>query len=556
MADLKISELTLLAGSGLAADDELAIVDTSASETKKIVSKDLIQAGVQLIDDATIPNTKIAGGAPPGSIDTAALADAAVTAAKLADQSSGIYNTGLPATGAFVGQLAVDATDHKSYIWSGTAWTPFMGAAGLNTLTVVAGTTPVLLSTAVAGDNTDITVELEPTTAAGQFLAGPTATNGPVVQRRIAGADLPTATTTTKGGVVVNGNGLTMAGETIAINNTVAASAAFQVVTYDAYGLVTSGRGIIGADLPPATVTTPGVITPAPDLSVDVAGVLTHSNLIAAGTGTKVAYDANGHITASQPLDPTDIPDLDASKITSGALPTDRIADRSVTAIKLADYATAYIQDYKPSDSGNTIGQFWLNPLAQQIRMWDGNVWVPIGVGALAEQNLRFCGLFDATDGSITAVTSLGLNSGFKVGDVIPVMTEQLTGAYFVCEVPGNAVGQLPGVNFDAGDWIVGISTAVGWERIDTLNGGGGGTLDSLVDVTITTPGAGQVLTYDGAFWVNQTIPSATFTSSGIVELATAAEVADGTDDVRAVTSAGVSSFYLPLDFDLLTLLS
>ncbi len=36
MADLKISELTALAGANLATGDELAIVDTSASETKKI----------------------------------------------------------------------------------------------------------------------------------------------------------------------------------------------------------------------------------------------------------------------------------------------------------------------------------------------------------------------------------------------------------------------------------------------------------------------------------------------------------------------------------------
>jgi hypothetical protein len=134
------------------------------------------------------------------------------------------------------------------------------------------------------------------------------------------------------------------------------------------------------------------------------------------------------------------------------------------------------------------------------------------------------------------------------VGDVIPTMTDQLTGAYFVCNTPGNAVGQLPGVAFDAGDWIVGISVAVGWNRIDTLNsggGGGGGTLDGLADVTLTTPGAGQVLSYNGASWVNTTLPSATDAVKGIIELATNAEVVAGTDTIRAVVPKTLADNYL-----------
>lgn len=38
MADLKISELSALTGANLAAADELAIVDNSASEPKKLQS--------------------------------------------------------------------------------------------------------------------------------------------------------------------------------------------------------------------------------------------------------------------------------------------------------------------------------------------------------------------------------------------------------------------------------------------------------------------------------------------------------------------------------------
>ena len=47
MADLKISELSALAGSDVATGDLVAVVDSSASETKKLTIGDLIANGVQ-----------------------------------------------------------------------------------------------------------------------------------------------------------------------------------------------------------------------------------------------------------------------------------------------------------------------------------------------------------------------------------------------------------------------------------------------------------------------------------------------------------------------------
>ena len=59
MSDLKISELPALAGNNLATADLLPVVDTSASETKKLTVVDLVANGVTLISDATIPGAKI-----------------------------------------------------------------------------------------------------------------------------------------------------------------------------------------------------------------------------------------------------------------------------------------------------------------------------------------------------------------------------------------------------------------------------------------------------------------------------------------------------------------
>jgi hypothetical protein len=93
-----------------------------------------------------------------------------------------------------------------------------------------------------------------------------------------------------------------------------------------------------------------------------------------------VTVDAQGHTSAGANLDASDIPVLNASKITEGEFPTDRIADDAVTIDKLADYSTASLGETFPTPS--FIGQLHLNPLDKSFYMWDGNVWVPIGISA------------------------------------------------------------------------------------------------------------------------------------------------------------------------------
>ena len=58
MPDLEISKLPGLSGAALEQNDPLPITDTSAATTKKITAKDLVQNGLQLIDDGSIPAEK------------------------------------------------------------------------------------------------------------------------------------------------------------------------------------------------------------------------------------------------------------------------------------------------------------------------------------------------------------------------------------------------------------------------------------------------------------------------------------------------------------------
>ena len=236
MADLKISQLAALAGANLATADELAIVDSSASETKKITVTDLVGNATTLIADATIPGAKILFGAggiagasiADGGISTAKVADDAITAAKLGNESTVDLVTTLPGAGAFTGQIALDTDDNKIYIWDGSAWRSVKGAGSVN---VVNGNTTGILNITVTtvGDTVTITPSFDNTTAAAQFLGGPTGGTGVVGYRAIVGTDLPTPTTSVKGGVIVNGEGLRMDGDTIEVNNDVTAS---QLLTY------------------------------------------------------------------------------------------------------------------------------------------------------------------------------------------------------------------------------------------------------------------------------------------------------------------------------------
>ena len=66
MPDLEISKLPGLSGAALEQNDPLPITDTSAATTKKITAKDLVQNGLQLIDDGSIPAEKVQGGGGGG----------------------------------------------------------------------------------------------------------------------------------------------------------------------------------------------------------------------------------------------------------------------------------------------------------------------------------------------------------------------------------------------------------------------------------------------------------------------------------------------------------
>jgi len=491
MADLKISDLSALTGGNLAAADELAIVDSSASETKKITVSALIDSGVDLIATGGIPGAKIlfgsaqiAGTALANSAVTATqLADNAVTAAKIADEATVDLVTTLPGAGGFVGQIALDTDDNKIYIWDGSAWQSVKGAGSVNTI-VGSSSGLVNINISTSGDQVTITPTLDNTTSAAHFLGGPTGAGGAVAYRAIAGTDLPVATTSNKGGVAVNGNGLVMSGNEIRVNNTVSANTTeFQLTKYDANGLVTSGRLVTAADVPEAASSTRGAVFPGSGLTVASGGQLNHTNSITPGAFTKVTVDAQGHISAATNIAAADVPELDAGKTTTGAFPAARIQNSSIDGSKLADSSVTKFGGAGATDNVVTFptadfkGQFFYDEKNEDLYVHTGNSFVPITV---ISGNLILAGIYNASNNLLASVTTAGSAAGFTAGSALPSPAVTNLNYYVVVSISGTGAGAAPGVSLAPPDMLVSLGTGTTFSLVDVSNAIAGQTASNI----------------------------------------------------------------------------
>ena len=495
MADKKISELNALTGSALATGDLVAVVDNIASETKKLTVGDLVANGVTLISDDTIPGAKIlfaAGGIATAdiadsAITTAKVADDAITAAKLANESTVDLVTTLPASGAFTGQLAVDTDDNTLYCWNGSAWLSLKAAGSINS---VAGSTVGIVDITVTTTSGAATIAavINDTSAANQFLAGPTSAGGTATYRTIDGSDIPKATSSAKGGVIVNGEGLRMDSNTIEVDNDVSASSTHHVVTYSAKGLITGGRALTASDLPAATSSAKGAVIPGTGLAVDSSGNLNHSNTASTGTFTKVTIDAQGHVTTGATLAASDIPDLAASKITSGTIPSDRIASDAVTAAKLSDSSVTKFGGAGATDNivtfpdGDFKGQFFFDEKNEDLYIYTGQSFLPITV---ISGNLINAGTYNANTNLLSSVTTAGSAAGFTSGAALPAPAGTNLNYYVVVDTSGTGSGNAPAVALAPPDMLISLGTGSTFQLIDVSNAIAGQTAANISVVPV-----------------------------------------------------------------------
>jgi len=493
MADLKISELNALTGSDVVAADLLAVVHSG--ETKKLTIKDLIENGVTTIADDKIPGAKLlfgsdanripADGIADDAITTAKIADDQVTAALMADNSVLQVYTGSTnrSTAEFTGKLALDTTDNKLYIWSGSAWVDL--AASTSISSVAGSDTGVVNITATTTSGAvTITATVDNSTDAKQFLAGPTGQAGAVALRQIVGSDLPKATDSAKGAVIVNGEGLRMDGDTIEIDNDVTASTTtHHVVVYNAKGQITGGRALAASDLPAATSSAKGAVIPGTGLEVDGSGNLNHTNSATAGTFTKVTIDGQGHASSGTTLAADDIPDIPASKITSGTIPSDRIASDAITGEKLADSS---ITKFGGAGATNNVvtfptadfkGQFFFDELNEDLYVFTGSSFLPITV---ISGNLVLAGTYDASSNTLDSVTSEGSAAGFTSGQALPAPASTNQNYYVVVSASGTGSGAAPSVSLAPPDMLLSTGAGADFVLIDVSNAIAGQTAANI----------------------------------------------------------------------------
>ena len=461
--------------------------------------------------DANITAAKLAPNLPGsilgnGEIDTVQLADDAVTTAKINDLA---VSTDKLATGA--------VTDAKVSNVSGSKLIDSTVTANKLSATAFSG-----------GIELDGTVQHTNEIAAGSSAGITWDANGHVTGfGPVPASDLPLATATTVGAISVpSGSGLTVSGAGAIDHVTLVTASSVSGISYDEHGHITATRSLISTDLPNATATNKGAVSVPTDnnnpLIVSGDAELTHqASGIVAGTYASVDVDIYGHVVAGDVvLAANQVPNLDASKITTGQFGSARIADGSITGPKHADYATCFMQEETPGGDGEFLGQFWYQPSTAQLRVYSRgsgpqSIWMPVGFGALQQQNLRVGFTYDASNSTIVSITQYGAAAGFAAGDAIPTVTNAMNGIYGVCVVPGNVIDvlDLDGTNHTAGDWILAVSETVGWIHVDVTSAGGGGgaqVLNDLLDVEIGGGGLPaledqQILRYrsDIGQWIN-----------------------------------------------------
>ena len=471
MADKRITDLNSLLQAEVASTDVLPIVDLSASETKKVTVQALISAAMALVADGSIPSGKItfAAGAivaaslATDSVVTAKIEDAAVTGAKLAADSSVVVAATAPASGDFTGQIFIDTDTETAQYWDGAAWADFAGSDAVVTITGATSEIVNIVATKT-GNTVALSTTLDNTSSANQFLAGPVGGAGAVAYRTISPSDLPAATDAARGAVQVNGEGLRMDGSVIEINNDVTAvtdlANGARVITYDAKGLVTGSRALNNSDYPAATSVDLGMVRPGSGLSVDVDGVINHTNTATPGTYTKVTVDDEGHVTTGTSLTGADLPNHSAGLLTSGTIDIARLSNNSIAGIKLGNSSTALFGDTQPT--AEYTGQLYFNSLTRDIYIWDSNVWQPIGISV---GEIVFAGTYDASTNLVASVTSDGSAVGLVVGAALPAASNANNRYYLVVSEPGTGTAPAPTVSLSPPDII--LSNGSAWTEID-----------------------------------------------------------------------------------------
>ena len=544
MADQRITQLTALSKAGAAANDVVPIADISASETKKITLKDLVAAGIDLVDAGEIDLAKL-DQTSAIKLGAAAIGDGVLTAAKMAADAATAVAVTAPSTGNHRGRGWLHSGTGNLQVWDGAAFQQVvMPTAGIGDLQVTAGkladgavttakVSPLGSAAYAAGSvNTAALADLNVTSgkladgavladkigtgavitaklgagavtydriqnvsATDRLLGRSSAGAGPVEEvpltaagrALIAGVDAAAQRSTLGLGTLATASGTWTDGSTFAGTSS-GTNTGDQTITLT--GDVTgTGTGTFAATIADGAITelkyaALSIPTGAvKDDSITAAKLADQSSAVVsngspsgdgafmgqqwfnAATGVEWTWTGSEWQEHQSPTIPeSGVPDLNASKITAGEFPTDRLADDAVTGTKLADYSVGKLSEAIPV--ADYISQLYFNPLDKAFFMWDGNVWQPIGISTGA---VKFAGTYDASNNKVASTTAEGATLGLVVGNALPAAAAANSGYYLVVSKSGTGTSPAPAVALAPPDLL--LSTGTAWVEVKTSAG-------------------------------------------------------------------------------------
>lgn len=403
------------------AADARATLGLGSLAVKNIIGTTDIDTGAVVaasIGSGVITSSKYQAGSvnsnalATSAVITSKIADSGVTAEKLANNSSTNVTTGAPiSNGHYIGQQWLDTNTKYVYIWDGSTWER---QAAINEIDFVDSSPLSFAVTYPDSYSAEIAVGLDNQSVNAVF-AGPSS----------GSASAPTF------------------------------------------------RSLVSSDLPIATSGAPGAVYPGDGLSVSNVGSIGHTNTTAAGTyAGRLTIDGNGHIvTALATLEASDIPNLDASKITTGQFSSTFLADNSVTAAQLADYGIAQISETAPTPE--FAGQWWINPNDRSAYIWVGQVapeiegyWLNLGYGSPTQINLRFGGTYNASGNTVESINSYGIEAGLTVGQALSSPNTSNNGVYLVVTTSGVGVTPAPSGALSVGNWVLSQGIGSNWTTV------------------------------------------------------------------------------------------